>query len=270
MVLYVAMSQGGGESSSVLSRLRFLTLTDISRLRFLAIPAGLVTALVLFIPTKLDREGRALLVTCWCTFAFFAVSSFISLHHFLLPMFLPIVIFWRSELCRSKSTAIAASLGSLIVVVALLMNNPTPNTQLTSLSQRVAFSSAPKERHHEALDMAAKLLTVEATTTYATTDGYRHALARIILHKAPASPSASTEFWVIDSDDPIPANWVMVARNDSHVLIEPRNRTIRSLRVQEVSYAHPLLFIPLEQKFRHLGEARGNFDIDLRTICPWQ
>jgi hypothetical protein len=257
------------ESSSFLSRLRFLTLTDIGRLRFLVLPAGLISAVALVLPRKLDREGRALLITCWVVFAFFAVQSFFTLHHFLLPMFLPVLIFWRSELKNNKSLAASAMIGSLTVIVALTLYAPPTHHQLKDLSLRVAFDLPQAERDHATLDRASEVLHVVTSTQNKTIESYRHALARILLMEAPSQPTDDTEILIIPITGTPPDGWAIAELNDAYIRLERTDRPIHELSVHEVPYAHPLLAIPLEHQFRHIGESRGNFDIDLRQVLPW-
>ena len=258
------------DSPSIVSRLRFLTFADVSRLRFLLLPSGLIAALPLLLPMKLDRWGRALLITCWSVFAFFAMQSFFSLHHFLLPMFLPVLIFWRSEFAKNRSLGAAAMLGSLTVVAALALQTPPTPTQIQKLSDRVAFGLSTTSRTQDALDRAASVLQVNTSTTEETTDAYRHALARIVLLNAPTTPTDNTDFYIVGADDAPPEGWVIVQQGSDHRRLERSHRPIRDLKVHGVPFAHPLLAIPLEVQLRHIGEGRGNFDVDLQDFFPWR
>lgn len=263
-------TDGAEESASVLSRLRFLSLTEFSRLRFLILPSGVVTAVVLFLPSKLDRTGRALLIVCWILFGFFAVQSFVSLHHFLIPMYLPVVIFWRSEFAGRRTPRIAAMFGSIAVIAVLHLAAPPQPTQLAQLSHRVAFDVQATQRPHEVLNRAAALLTIETDTVEPTTAGYRHALGRIILRTANETPLPSAEILLIPIGTEVPAGWTATRSQKGFTLCHRSGAPPKELVVNGRRFAHPLLAIPLEEQFRHIGEPKGLFDIDVRDLLPYR
>lgn len=70
----------------------FLQFTDISRLLYVALPAGLFPWLVLLAWRAQDAVGRVLTLITIAYFAFFFVQAQVSLHHFVPAMLLPLVV----------------------------------------------------------------------------------------------------------------------------------------------------------------------------------
>lgn len=77
--------------TGILRYFAFLQFTDLGRLVYLVLPAGIVPILALFAWRRQDWVSRALsLVTC--AYFFFFVQAHVSLHHFVPAMILPIVV----------------------------------------------------------------------------------------------------------------------------------------------------------------------------------
>ncbi len=96
----------GGEygKESLLQRFTFLQLTDVQRFLFVLIPAGALPVFALLCWRALDPLARAIALTALGYFALFYVQAYISLHHFVPAMLLPLAAFWRSDLARDSKT----------------------------------------------------------------------------------------------------------------------------------------------------------------------
>ncbi|MBK8248083.1 MAG: hypothetical protein IPK85_11870 [Gemmatimonadetes bacterium] len=99
----------GGEYGivGILRYFAFVQFTDLARLRYVAIPAGVLPVLLLARWRHMDELGRALVLVTVAYFGFFFVQAHVSLHHFVPAMVLPMVVAWRQVLPSSASTWVA-------------------------------------------------------------------------------------------------------------------------------------------------------------------
>ncbi len=90
----------GGEygKEGLLERFMLLQFTDAQRFLFVLVPCGAVPAIALFHWRSIDPLARAIALTALGYFALFFVQAYISLHHFVPAMLLPLAVFWRSSL----------------------------------------------------------------------------------------------------------------------------------------------------------------------------
>lgn len=112
----------GGEYESLLSRFAYLQLGDARRTLFALAPCGLVPGLALLAWKRFDGVSRALALVTLGYFAFFYVQAYVSLHHFVPAMLLPLAAFWRSgpasNAQQSGATKLAV-LGGLLLATWL-------------------------------------------------------------------------------------------------------------------------------------------------------
>ena len=93
--LFADENIAGYASASLLKRFQYLNFFDFWRFVYVAVPAGILPALCLFVFWKQDAVARSLAIACLLYFGIFFVQAFISLHHFVPVMILPLVVFWR-------------------------------------------------------------------------------------------------------------------------------------------------------------------------------
>ncbi len=121
----------GGEygKESLLERFTFLQFTDTQRFLFVLIPCGAVPAIALFHWRSIDPLARAIALTLLGYFALFFVQAYISLHHFVPAMLLPLAVFWRSRLVSEPKTRpwmlCGVAIGALACLFAALPKNAT-------------------------------------------------------------------------------------------------------------------------------------------------
>jgi hypothetical protein len=94
----------GDEYESLLTRFSYLQATDFRRVLFALAPCGLVPGLALLAWRRFDASSRALALVALGYFGFFYVQAYVSLHHFVPAMLLPLAAFWRSGPVASPSS----------------------------------------------------------------------------------------------------------------------------------------------------------------------
>lgn len=112
----------GYASSGILDRVRYLTLTDARRLLFLVVPGGILPTFALLFWRRQDPLARQLTLFCLLYFLFFYVQAFISLHHFVPVMILPVVVYWRIALAGEARWPAGAAL--IAAAVSLVLSLP--------------------------------------------------------------------------------------------------------------------------------------------------
>jgi len=115
---HLAGPAGGGPP---LSRVRFLLFTDVKRLLYVAMPAGILPFVSLLWWRRQDSEARQITVVCASYFLFFYCQAFIAIHHFAPAMILPLVVFWRIQLNGTTrwTTPVASALSMLCLWISL-------------------------------------------------------------------------------------------------------------------------------------------------------
>jgi hypothetical protein len=112
----------GGEYGvvGILRYFAFLQFTDLSRLVYVAIPAGIFPIVACVIYRSQDRVSRAITLVTLAYFLFFFVQAHVSLHHFVPAMVLPVVVALRRALAHGRQAAIGGPwLAAAVVAVAL-------------------------------------------------------------------------------------------------------------------------------------------------------
>ncbi len=116
----------GGEYESLLARFAYLQIGDVRRVAFALAPCGVVPGLALLAWRRFDGVSRALACVALAYFAFFYVQAYVSLHHFVPAMLLPLVAFWRSgPVAAANSAARARWAVAAGLVAALWLSWPT-------------------------------------------------------------------------------------------------------------------------------------------------
>ena len=110
----------GGEYGivGILRYFAFVQFTDLARLRYVAIPAGVLPVLLLTRWRHMDQLGRALVLVTIAYFGFFYVQAHVSLHHFVPAMVLPMVVAWRQVQQPSASAWVAPGWAAVAALAA--------------------------------------------------------------------------------------------------------------------------------------------------------
>jgi hypothetical protein len=125
-------------SGNLMSRFMSVQLTDIGRLRYLLIPAGIAPGLALLAYRRLDRIALSLGLVSLAYFAFFYVQAKISLHHFAPAMVLPVAVLWRSEILMSRPHLRGTVIG-LLGIIAIMISLP-PSLRPYSFGRTIGHS----------------------------------------------------------------------------------------------------------------------------------
>lgn len=101
----LGLPRPGGEYESLLSRFAYLQVADLRRTLFALAPCGIVPGLALLAWRRFDGVSRALALVALGYFVFFYVQAYVSLHHFVPAMLLPLAAFWRSGFAAEPTSA---------------------------------------------------------------------------------------------------------------------------------------------------------------------
>ncbi len=113
---WLGQPRPGDEYESLIARFSYLQATDVRRALFALVPCGIVPGLALLAWRRFDAPSRALALVALGYFAFFYVQAYVSLHHFVPAMLLPLAAFWRSGPAAAESSrkwALAATAAGL-------------------------------------------------------------------------------------------------------------------------------------------------------------
>lgn len=114
----------GGEYglAGILRYFAFLQFTDWRRLMYVAVASGIAPFAVLFLWRRHDTASRALVITTALYFLFIFVQGYISLHHLVPAMILPVVVAARAGDGQSSGRRLApvwVAAGVVAVVLSL-------------------------------------------------------------------------------------------------------------------------------------------------------
>jgi hypothetical protein len=132
----------GGEyaGAEMLSRFAFLQLTDVRRVAFVAVPAGILPACALVAWRHQDRVSRCLTLVTVAYFAFFFIQARAAFHHFVPAMLLPLVVFWRFDILAHPRWRRALLAGAAVAgAVSLWLSLPTHGSP--NIAARIVGSS---------------------------------------------------------------------------------------------------------------------------------
>ncbi|MBK8179685.1 MAG: hypothetical protein IPK67_12525 [Planctomycetes bacterium] len=109
---------------SMVQRFLFLQFTDVKRILYVALPCGILPLFALFAWKRLDPVARALALSALAYFLLFYVQAYVSLHHFVPAMVLPLAAFWRADFLapgpgRGKWVMATGAAGALALWLSL-------------------------------------------------------------------------------------------------------------------------------------------------------
>ena len=132
----------GGEfgATSILRRLRFVTLFETDRILFWLLPAGVLPGLALLAWRWQDQLSRTLTLTTVIYVLFFYVQAYRILpHHFAPAALLPLIVFWRLRPVRAAPAPalLAALAGVLVGLWASFPDTTRPFTYTREFAERI-------------------------------------------------------------------------------------------------------------------------------------
>jgi uncharacterized membrane protein YbhN (UPF0104 family) len=208
-----------GNEYGIIGTLRyfaFLQFTDLQRLVYVALPAGLFPFLMVFAWRRQDWVARAVsLVTC-AYFLFFFVQAHISLHHFVPAMVLPIVVAARMTGSMPRvhragtAWAAAAALSLVLVFPPQLARHDAGRRIGATISERLgdyASSDSVVLRGSTLLEHVFPY-DWDAKVPASSYGGSPLVWNRYATHGT--GPTAETNYLLIPSGEPPPQGWRLV------------------------------------------------------------
>lgn len=153
-VLPVIGLPGPGGEYGLVSLLRdfaFLQLTDYSRLVYVVVPSGFLAAGALLAWKWQDAVGRTLTLTTVAYYLTFFVQAYVSLHHFVPAMILPVAVYLR--ILGRLDRPVRVRMGYVTVVAALVSvalsipGDPTPYRTARTVARTMDSRFSGYERH---------------------------------------------------------------------------------------------------------------------------
>jgi hypothetical protein len=274
----VAGSDGiGYPSSTVVSRLRYITLDDFQRILYVAVPSGILPFLSLFFLRRQDSVTRSLSAVVLLYFLFFYVQAFVAHHHFVPAMILPLVVFWRLVVqapvrrCLYAATLVAA-------VASLWLSLPNHFEVYRGVRElgratvyRIGDYNGPLVGHRVALSRR-NILYELFPPDWEVEDPAREQIGVPLGHLYYASADSritETVNYVVQSPGTeTPLGFTKVAETkDGMAFVRDRELWKRDRhRWNRTDYRSPVYAISRETLFQHIGAPAENYTLDLRNV----
>jgi hypothetical protein len=132
-----------GEEYGLTGMLRyfaFVRFTDVARLAWVALPAGIVPIVAVVLWGKQDRVARALALVSIGYFVFFYIQANVSLHHFVPSMLLPVAVLWRvvsNDDAARRGWVTATGLAGIASLGLVLPARPAPAVEARRVGQSI-------------------------------------------------------------------------------------------------------------------------------------
>jgi hypothetical protein len=157
-------------SRGLLTRLRYIRLSDIDKVLLLLIPSGLLPALSLLWWRAQDAVSRSITTSVIAYFLFLYVRAFAPTHNFIPLFVLPLVVFWRVFLARSllwrQFLRPALLVATAIAGWLSVPQHITLNTAVRELGSRIDFQVGNLASDYDAALRAAPVLSRAFPPTY--------------------------------------------------------------------------------------------------------
>lgn len=236
----------GGEYESLLSRFAYLQVADGRRLLFMLAPCGLIPGLALLAWKRFDGVSRALALVTLGYFAFFYVQAYVSLHHFVPAMLLPLAAFWRSgpvaDVQSGGATRWAVFAGLLLATWLSWPASWRPLVHARHVGERLQADVEGYERSAPASLAAASALRalfpsgLSPEVPAASYGGSSYIWNRYARRGATPESSASVDYWLRPEDASAPEGAERVATRDGFALFVRDHATWRADATPDLPY----------------------------------
>lgn len=264
-------------ASVPLNRLRFITLTDVSRLLLVIVPCGIVPILGMLAVRLQDSFARVLALVCLGYLVAFYLPSFIALHFYIPAMILPLTVFWRVVL-RGRSRPWLAWTTAIVAALSLIASLPrdfTLNRYMRDIADATSYDlgdyygNADAQRDAVAgVPLLLALFRAGWDIDDPATELRGSPLA--IIHYAQQHPARPGEanYIVQPAAKPAPAGATLVSSDENgavYVMDVDRWHRDRygSFRVDWKSRLYDL---SRETQHPYVGRRTGNYTVDLRKL----
>lgn len=259
----------GGEYglAGILRYFAFLQFTDLSRLLYVAIPAGIFPVLVLMAWRAQDTVARALTLVTVAYIAFFFVQAQVSLHHFVPAMIIPLVVAVRV----ADRQPLVGTTWLVLAVVALVL----------ALPQRALVHGAGRDVGATIVERVGDYASSDPAVLKASTlldqvfpydwdpavparsyGGSPLVWNRYARHRA--AVDSKTNYILQPRSEPVPAGWRLVAWESGGAALLMRSDAVlaahRALR-PDTSAGSRWLAVPRHTLFRSVATHEGQRSI---------
>jgi hypothetical protein len=208
----------------------FLQFTDVRRLLYVAIPAGILPVAALALWKRQDPPARVVSLVTAGYFLLFYVQAHVSLHHFVPAMLLPIVVLWRIVPGHGRERRVWLGAATVAGLFGLALSLP-PNARVDTSAREVGASIEDRTGGYEhsapgqfaASELLAELFPVDwdpsvPERAYGGSPVAWNYYARHEARQEPARPLASTNYVLLPSDSPPPPEARLVASRPNAAL----------------------------------------------------
>jgi hypothetical protein len=147
----------------LLSRFAFLQFTDIRRILFVIVPAGILPVLGLALWKKQDQVAKTLILLTVFYFGFFYIQAYTALHYFIPAMLIPLIVFWRYTLNLSgllqRRIYVAATLAGIGAVILSLPTTFSVDTSGKAVGMTIENRIQGYDTHNPAVFRSLALLS---------------------------------------------------------------------------------------------------------------
>lgn len=247
----------------------FLQFTDISRLLYVLLPAGIFPWLVLPAWRAQDALGRTLTLVTLAYFAFFFVQAHVSLHHFVPAMLLPLVVAARvadDKPLLGVTWVTLATLAFILVLPQRATIHGVGRVVGNSIVERVgdyASSDPAVMRASTLLDQVFPYDWDPAVPALAY-GGSPLVWNHYARHRAPADDK--TNYILQPAVDEVPAGWRLLAHDSAGAALIMRSDSVlaaqRALRPPTPAGSR-WLAVPRRTLFRSVAQHEGHRSISV-------
>jgi len=270
---------------SILGRFRFLRFGDLGRFVWVALPVGVLPFLSLFALKRQDAYSRFVTVIAACYFAVFYFPAFVALHHFVPVMILPLIVFWRSWLNweadgalsgRFRSIALATVLAIAAVSLALsLPRHFEINRTVRTIGEKLDFRIGDYETTHREQVRHAQLLFRLIPPDWEVEDPSRELVtgysSLIYYATRPKRSETRINYVVQPVAAPVDPDLSLIGDDGTAALYVRDQEEWEADRMQSLrtDYRSPLYDVPRTTLFRHWGEPRGSYTLDVKSLLAY-
>lgn len=262
-------------SSTIRSRFQYLQLLDPERVLWVAVPCGVLPFVSLLTFGGSDRRARVLSVVVLSYFLFFLPHAFVSLHHFVPAMALPLVVFWRGRVQGADSPWPARV--ALAAAVAAVWISLPPRTQpfrgTRNIGRRVEFTAGALDGDWESYRR--RLRSIDGFDTlfppdWEVYDPVSQWASNPLgaLHHSADPGEGPPDYRVQPAGDPAPEGWIRAGEKGGYAgfardeVIWARDRAAG----HDTDFRCPLYEIPRETLFPHAGIPAGAYTVNLKRV----
>ncbi len=277
MLAVVGLPVPGSEFGvrALIRRFALLRWDDWRRVLFVVVPGGIFPAFALAAWRRQDQVSRALTLTTLAYFVLFYFQAHVALHHFVPPMLLPLVVFWRWDVVASPRTRRLLLGGCAAAGIAALLLSLPQTASLDTIERRVGATIEDRIEGYDRVDPLAfrrsrllRYLFPVGWDRRVPFDSYgaSHLVLNYYAHRT--SGDRHLNYVMQPAADAAPAGMRLVADEDDVALYVRSDEVWASqLALRPATPAGSGLYvIPRAMMFRALPAEEGSTVIDVRVL----